>query len=83
MVTNICYLHVGLYCGLDTVKECSLVSEMIQNLPEVQETWVQSLEKSTAAHSSIFAWRTLWTEEPGGAEHPVVQSIGSQRGGHD
>ena len=31
-----------------------------------------------ATHSSIFAWRILWTEEPGG-----LQSMGSQRVGHD
>ena len=41
-------------------------------LPAVQETWVQSLgqedplEKKMATHSSIFAWRIPWTEEPGG-----------------
>ena len=50
----------------------SLVTQTIRNLPAVQETWVQSLgwkdplEKGTAAHSSILAWRILWTEEPGG-----------------
>ena len=50
---------------------------------ELQETWVQSLdwevpqEEGTATHSSILAWRILWTEEPGG-----LQSIGSHRAGH-
>ena len=45
-----------------------------------QETRVQSLdqedplEEGMATHSSILAWRTPWTEEPGG-----LQSIGSQR----
>ena len=68
MVTNTCHLHVGLCCGLDTLWECSLVSEMIENLPEVQETWVPSLgqedplEKGMATHSSILAWRIPWTE---------------------
>ena len=44
---------------------------MIKNLPTVQEIWVRSLdqedplEKEMATHSSILAWRTLWTEEPG------------------
>ena len=37
-----------------------------------------SLEEGMAAHSSILAWRIPWTEEPGG-----LQSIGSQRVGHD
>ena len=55
-----------------------------KNLPAVQETWVQSLdqeeplEESMAAHSSILAWGIPWTEEPRG-----LQSMGSQRVGHD
>ena len=36
------------------------------------------LEEGMATHSSILAWRTPWTEEPGG-----LQSIGSPRVGHD
>ena len=49
-----------------------------------QETWVQSLdqedslEKEMATHSSSLAWRIPWTEESGG-----LQSLGSQRVGHD
>ena len=38
----------------------------------------RSLEKEIATHSSILAWRIPWTEEPHGLE-----SIGSQRVGHD
>ena len=62
----------------------SLVAQMIKNLPEVQETWVQSLrwedplEKGMATHSSTLAWRIPWTEEPGG-----LQSMGWQRVRHD
>ena len=43
-------------------KECSLVAQMIRNLPAVQETWVQSLgrkdplQKEMAARSSLLAW---------------------------
>ena len=50
----------------------------------MQETWVRylgwedTLEKEMATHSSILAWRIPWTEEPGG-----LQSMGSQRVGHD
>ena len=57
---------------------------MVKNLPEMQETWVQSvgqkdpLEKEMATHSSILAWRIPWTEEPG-----ELQSMGSQRVKHD
>ena len=36
------------------------------------------LEKEMATHSSIHAWKIPWTEEPGG-----LQSMGSQRVGHD
>ena len=36
------------------------------------------LEKGMATHSSSLAWRIPWTEEPGG-----LQSMGSQRVGHD
>jgi len=51
----------------------SLVAQMVKNLPEVRETWVQSLgqedflEKGIATQSSILAWRIPWTEEPGWA----------------
>ena len=44
----------------------------VENLPAMQETWVQSLsweellEKGIATCSSILAWRIPWTEEPGG-----------------
>ena len=57
---------------------------MIKNLSAMWETWVPSLgwedalEEDTATHSSILAWRIPWTEEPGG-----LQSMGSQRVGHD
>ena len=57
---------------------------MVKNVPAMQEGWVRSLgwedplEKGMATHSSIRAWRIPWTEEPGG-----LQSMGSQRVGHD
>ena len=57
---------------------------MVKNPPAMWETWVRSLgledplEKEMATHSSILAWRILWTEEPG-----RLQSRGSQRVGHD
>ena len=44
-----------------------LVAQLVNNLPAVQETWVQSLgwedtlEKGKATHFSILAWRILWT----------------------
>ena len=45
----------------------SLVTQLVKNLPAMQETWVQSLrwedplEKAMATHSSILAWRIPWT----------------------
>ena len=56
-----------------------LVAQLVKNLPEVRETWVQSLgweapmEEGKATHSSILAWRIPW----------IVQSTGSQRVRHD
>ena len=57
---------------------------MVKCLPTVLETQVQSLdwedllEKETASHSSTLAWKIPWVEEPG-----RLQSMGSQRVGHD
>ena len=57
---------------------------MVKNLPEMQETQVQSLgqevplEKEMATHSSILAWKIPWTEKPGG-----LRSMGSQRAGYN
>ena len=55
------------------------IVQSVNNLPAVQETWVQflgwedPLEEETATHSSVLAWRIPWTEEPG-----RLQSMGSQ-----
>ena len=57
---------------------------MVKSLPAVQETQVLSLgeeeplKKEMATHSSILVWKIPWTEEPG-----RLQSMGSQRVGHD
>ena len=48
------------------------MTQMVKNLPAIQETQFQSLgqedplEKGMATHSSIFAWRIPWIEDPGG-----------------
>ena len=58
--------------------------KMEENLPAVQETWVQllgqdnPLEKGMATYSSILARRISWTEKPG-----LLQSMESQRIRHD
>ena len=60
------------------------MAQTVKHLPTMRETWVQSLgqedvlEKDMATHSSILAWKIPWTEEPG-----RLQSMGSQRVGHD
>ena len=61
-----------------------LVAQTVKRLPAMRETWVQflgredPLEKEMAIHSSILAWKIPWTEEP-----YRLQSMGSQRVGHD
>ena len=57
---------------------------MVKSLPAVWEIRVRSLdredplEKKIATHSSILVWKIPWMEEPG-----QLQSMGSQRVGHD
>jgi len=57
---------------------------MVKSLPAIQEMrvlslgWEDPLEGEMATHSSILAWLTPQREEPGG-----LQSMGSQRVGHD
>ena len=62
----------------------SLVAQTVKRLPAVTETrvrslgWEDPLEKEMATHSSTLAWKSPWTEDPG-----RLQSMGSQRVGHD
>ena len=62
----------------------SVVAQIGKHLHAMQETWVQSLgqedplEKEMATYSSILACRLPWTEKP-----DRLQSMGSQRVGHD
>ena len=57
---------------------------MVKCLPAMWETQVQPLgredplEKEMATHANTFAWNISWTEEP-----VRLQSMGSQRVGHD
>ena len=60
------------------------MAQSVKNLPALQKTWVgplgqeDPLEKGVATYSRPLAWRIPWTEEPG-----RLQSMGSQRVGHD
>ena len=62
----------------------SVVAQTVNRLSTMQETqvrslgWEDPLEKEMAVHSSTIAWKIPWTEEPG-----RLQSMGSQRVGHD
>ena len=60
------------------------MAQTVKRLSTMQKTWVQALgwedplEKEMVIHSSTIAWKIPWTEELG-----RLQSMGSQRVGHD
>ena len=60
------------------------MAQTVKGLPAMRETrvrflgWEDPLEKEMAIHSSTLAWKIPWTEEP-----DRLQSMGSQRVGHD
>ena len=68
----------------DSIEGASLVAQRLKRLPTIRETGVRSLgredplEKEMATHSSTLAWRIPGMEEPG-----RLQSMESQRVGHD
>ena len=70
--------------SLQAFEGLGLVAQTVKRLPAMRETRVRSLgqedplEKETATHSSILAWRIPWTEEPG-----RLQFMGLQRVKHD
>ena len=78
----IIYLFIFGHTG--TLAGSSLVAQMVKHLPAMWETRIRflgredPLEKEMAIHSSTFAWKIPWTEEP-----DRLQSMGSQRVGHD
>ena len=70
--------------SITQASRASQVAQLVKNLPAMQETQLQSLgwedplEKGMANHFCILAYRIQWIEEPDG-----LQSMGSQRVGHD
>ena len=65
-------LKVARFCKIEiSYKHSFPGAQTVKNLPAMQETWVRSLgqedtlEEGMATHSSLLAWRILWTEEPG------------------
>ena len=76
--------HPPVFCSTAIIYWISLVAQTVKRLSTMQETWVRCLdgedplEKEMAIHSSTIAWKIPWIEEPG-----RLQSMGSQRVGHD
>ena len=54
------------------------VAQMVKNLSATSLGQENAMKEGMATHFSILAWRIPWTEEPG-----RLQSVGSQRVGHD
>ena len=74
-----------IWSDLIIIYGASRVALVVKNLPANEgESWIWSLAQEDplkeimATHSSILAWRILWTEKPGG-----LQSMGQQRVGHN
>ena len=80
----ICIMSAIYWLGVMYFSGWASLIKIVKNLPAMQETQVWSLdqedplEKGMTTHSSILAQRIPWTEEPG-----RLQSMGSQRVGHD
>ena len=74
-----CLKSTTMLCICQNSSLSTLISQLVNHLPAMQETWVRflggedPLEKEMATHSSILAWRIPWTEEPG-----RLLSMGSQ-----
>ena len=68
------YIHRHIYCIHTHIYTYG-------NPPAIQETWVptqgqeDALAKEMATHSSILAWRSPWTEEPGGLQSMLSQEL--------
>ena len=59
------------------MQEVQCLTQMVKNLPAVQETWARSLDQKDLPEKGMATtpvWRIPWTEDPGG-----LQSMGSQR----
>ena len=56
------------------------MAQVVKNPPAMWETWVQSLswedplQEGMTTHSIVLAWRSPWTEEPGGLQTTGLQS---------
>ena len=66
------------------IRDASLVAQMVKNPPAMWKTWVQSLgskdplEKETATHSTILAYRIPWIEQTGRPQYMGSQRVGQE-----
>ena len=66
-----CYGMVEMFFIRIGICWASLVAQLVKHKPVMQKTWVQSLgqedplKQEMETHSSIFAWTSPWTDEPG------------------
>ena len=66
------------------LKWTSLVAQKVKYLAAMQVTWVRCLgqedplQKEMATHSSILAWKILWTEKPGRLQSKILQRVGHE-----
>ena len=81
-----CWMYVCVFFSPEAdqwllLDKASLVAQIVNNLPAMQETWVWSmgwedtLEKGMTTHSSSRSWRIPWTEEPGGLQTAELQRV--------
>ena len=55
----------GYFKGGSVVKRIHLPMRKMQEIQDRSLGWEDPLEEGMATHSSVLAWRILWTEEPG------------------
>ena len=89
-----CYSQVPVNVNFPHITKCFLASpiaQWVKNPPVMQETqemrvrslgWEDLLEKGMATHSSILAWRSPWTEEPGGLQSIELQRVWATKHTH-
>ena len=85
LIHTLYYLfHFNFYRSEQVKNNMLILTQIVKDLPAIRETWVRSLdqkdplEKGMATHPNILAWRIPWAEEA-----CRLQSMGSQRVGHD
>ena len=71
------YANVGFPGDANVLKDAPVNAGNIRDLGSIPGS-EDPLEKEMATHSSTLAWKILWTEK-----HDRLQSMGSQRVGHD